>query len=191
MKIKIFFLINIFFFSSFIPLKKNNLGISDEDYYKFFNDVLDKNYLIENSKLKFPDLIKNKTIWIEDLKPFTEGQKKIFDSTDIDFFFTQCETRRVIELDFNKLNNIKASKKNIKETSYKLSHPMEFESKDYDFTGIIHDLSIPIFSKNKKYAILEYSDYCGLECSFYGVILYELINNKWSEIGTIGTIIMS
>jgi hypothetical protein len=169
--------------------------ITDSDYYNFLNDVLKDKTIIESKILEYPDLKNNSKYWREILTPLTktssnERMSEILTDSDIDYIFSQFSTGKKIKLDFNKLKFDNVSDEVLKSVSDYLGSMDGTHQKKYDYWGIYH-LTIPLFSKNKKYVFFDNSYYCGLLCAHIGIDVYEFKNGKWESIGSIGTIIMS
>tara|TARA_R110000751_G_scaffold307568_1_gene429568 strand:+ start:880 stop:1578 length:699 start_codon:yes stop_codon:yes gene_type:complete len=169
--------------------------ITQSDYYKFLNDVLEDKTIIESKTLEYPDLKNNSDYWREILTPLTEQStdekmSKILTKSDIDYIFSQFSTDKKLKLDFDKLKLDNVSDEVLKSVADYLQSEDRTNKKKYDYFGI-YNLTIPFFSQNKKYAFLETSIYCGQLCAFDGIEVYEFKNGKWKVIGTIGNYTMS
>ncbi|MEL0456165.1 hypothetical protein WJN01_08010 [Flavobacteriaceae bacterium SZ-1-7] len=171
------------------------IEITESDYYNFLNDVLEDKTIIESKILEYPDLKNNSDYWIEILTPLTEQStdekmSEILTKSDIDYIFSQHSTKKKLILDFNKLKLDNVSDNIIKDVSDYLQSDIRTNEKKYDYYGI-YDLTIPLFSRNKKYAFFDTSFYCGLLCAYDGIDVYEFKNGKWESIGSIGIITIS
>ncbi|PVW13906.1 hypothetical protein [Marixanthomonas spongiae] len=115
---------------------------------------------------------------------------KILTKNDIDFIFKQYSESKVLQLNFNNLKIDSVSKTTLNEILSFLEKDSLDKAPKHNYYGI-YNISIPFFSLNKKYAFFEHSYYCGLECGHNGIFVYELIYEKWTEIGTIGILVKS
>jgi len=177
------------------PKKEPIIEITESDYYNFLNDILEDKTIIESKMLEYPDLKNNSDYWREILKPLTETSNdekmsKILTDSDIDYIFSQFSTEKKLKLDFEKLKLDNVSDEVLKSVSDYLQSEDRTNQKKYDYLGI-YNLTIPLFSKNKKYALFDNSFYCGLLCAYDGIDVYEFKNGKWESIGSIGIITMS
>ncbi|WP_179019731.1 hypothetical protein [Winogradskyella forsetii] len=175
--------------------KEPIIEITDSDYYNFLNDVLEDKTIIESKILKYPDLKNNSDYWREILTPLTrtssdEKMSEILTDSDIEYIFNQSSTERKLKLDFDKLKLDNVTDEVLKNVSDYLQSEDRTNQKKYDYFGI-YNLTIPIFSKNKKYAFFDNSFYCGLLCAYDGIDVYEFKNGKWESIGSIGIMTMS
>jgi len=175
----------------------SNSEITESDYYNFLNDVLEEKNLIRNNKVKFPDLKTDSEYWRENLIFLTKNieykfvkKSKILTIADIDFIFEQYSEHKIFELDYNKLKINSVSKTVFNEVLAFLESDDLHKKPKHDYYGI-YNINLPLFSINKKYAFFDHSHYCGLECAHNGIFVYELINGKWTEIGTIGILEIS
>ena len=171
------------------------IEITESDYYKFLNDVLEDKTIIESKILEYPDLKNNSDYWTEILTPLIkqstdEKMSEILTKSDIDYIFSQHSTQKKLVLDFNKLKLDNVSDNTIKNVSDYLQSEDKTNKREFDYYGI-YNLTIPLFSRNKKYAFFDTSFYCGLLCAYDGIDVYELKNGKWESIGSIGIITMS
>jgi len=175
--------------------KEPIIEITDSDYYNFLNDVLEDKTIIESKILEYPDLKTNSDYWREILTPLTETssdekRSEILTDSDIDYIFSQFSTEKKLKLDFDKLKLDNVSDEVLKSVSDYLQSEDRTNQNKYDFFKI-YNLTIPLFSKNKKYAFFDNSYYCGLECAYDGIDVYEYKNGKWESIGSIGVFTMS
>ena len=178
-----------------ISEKHQSIQITESEYYGFFNDVLEDKTVIRNKILKYPDLKNNSNYWKQILLPLTKASddkkmSEILTDSDIDFIFKQHASNKIIELNFDKLKIDNVSDKILKEVSDYLQSEDRSGKKKYNYFGI-YDLTIPLFSEDKKTAFFEYRIYCGLLCAFDGIGVYKIINGKWESIGVIGNYTMS
>ncbi len=145
------------------------------------------------SQIKFDlfNLNKKDSIQLKnEILPF-KNQKEIFDKA----FFNNyryptigvdsikiAELYETLDFDFLKLNKRKRVKNWIV-GKFKDSKIIEYAEKTKPIDLIkykrIYSISLPVFSKDKKYLFVYYEYSCGSECGSSGIKIYKKIKNKW------------
>ena len=174
-----FLVLTILLFSCNGKTEKKNEKISEKEIYKFLNTLLitikeenipvDSNY-VSYDKVDVFKIIKNDKSLITEID-------SIFSKNDLNFIKVQFKKNEKFELNQKLIANrvviprdtiIKFSK-----TDFWKSYYLEYGHRGFS------KVSMPLFSIDKKTAIISLSFICGRTCGGVEIMIYKKVNGKW------------
>lgn len=155
--------------------------IEDKTVYEFLNSVIvtDSSYKYSKTvvgSLGFIRLEKSDSLQL--LKADT-----IFSKEDVHFIFKQARMKHFYNIDENELCQSKNTIY-LDENKAFSGGRSEYWSKLHEKYGSLFIMTMPVFSLDRKTAIISTSHNCGTLCGTGATYVYKKINNKWQLIAT-------
>jgi hypothetical protein len=162
----------LFLFSCTHPARKYQPGIAE---IKSFFAKVDDSILTKRSFL-LVDTVKAK--W-KDLFVSTASYQKALPDDDIDFISKQLDQTTPAVWTNSMFDSAR-----IVSSSYIAAF-----QKRTGLTPVHYTFSFPYFSKDKKYCVLYYDNYCGNLCAEQSLRLYKYENGRWTVVKTLFSIV--
>lgn len=147
--------------------------------------------ILNQIKIDLFNLNKKDTIRLKNEILSFKNQEEIFDKTFFNNFryptigvdsLKIAELYETLDFDFLKQNKRKRAKNWIID-KFKDSKIIEYteKTKPIDFIKYqrVYSISLPVFSKDRKYLFIYYEYFCGSECGSSGIKIYKKVQDKW------------